>query len=62
MTQHGQTSLQSPLKFQDRSWGIPLARGRVCQGGLKGAIQEQVAKMGVVTELSQPGLRSSLAF
>lgn len=39
-----------------------LGLGTVCQGGLKGAIQEQVAKMGVVTELSQPGLRSSLAF
>lgn len=39
-----------------------LGLGTVCQGGLKGVIQEQVAKMGVVTELSQPELRSSLAF
>lgn len=40
-----------------------LGLGTVCQGGLKSAIQEQVAKMDrVVTELSQLGLRSFLAF
>lgn len=40
-----------------------LGLGTVCQGGLKGAIQEQVTKTdGVVTKLSQPRLRNSLAF